>query len=261
MLPFLAFHDAGKPAPVPTSEPVTPAVTDAGDEEDGDEEIGEGEDGAEAGGVDDDVDVEGNDDADGDDEDADADADDDADDGEAVMANGIGVHEFPTRGRPPHRDAMEVDSPEVAAAQHQYHPPPPATAVRDSHLHPPPQTAAAQEAAHEHAQAQARSSALKSFVGGIFKRSDSSPRVRSRPLSTVAGGAAPGAGVGRTVSAPPGAAPGAPPPAGTISHPSSPAPLTPRVRTRDERSVDSLRGGIVGGAAVDDGGKRRARVE
>ncbi|RSH79062.1 uncharacterized protein EHS24_001992 [Apiotrichum porosum] len=123
------------------------------------------------------------------------------------------------RGRGRQRDEMEVDEPAAADDDNVAAP-----------SHPPDEAASASSS----------SRSIKSFVGGIFKRDSSAPSpavVRSRPLSTAssAGVASP------TVDA------------------VNVKPLTPRVRTREERSVDSLRAAMPTGVADD--GKRRARVE
>ncbi|WOO80198.1 Nuc-1 negative regulatory protein preg [Vanrija pseudolonga] len=149
-------------------------------------------------------------------------------------------------------ESMEVDSPTVRPSSSSGPPPPAATGPAPDGVHSPE----AQHADHHHR------GTLKSFVGGIFRRREDSSSgsasasghssdkqaahsdIRGRPLST----------------APDPQRLSVPAPTG------QPKPVTPRVRTRDERSVESLRT-RVGAAALTsprisvDDGKRRTRVE
>ncbi|BEJ14578.1 hypothetical protein CspHIS471_0403450 [Cutaneotrichosporon sp. HIS471] len=143
------------------------------------------------------------------------------------------------RGRPRERDGMDVDTPEV-----------------ETKLGP------SVDKLH----------GLKQLVGGILGRRDRSHsqdamhrtpqtapggQAHDRPVSaatsaTVTPGTARGNGNGHTVRS-------RPVPSPALDHSSPPKQLTPRVRTRDERSVESLRGvGMPPPVAVDDC-KRRAR--
>ncbi len=142
------------------------------------------------------------------------------------------------RGRSRQRDAMDVDPPDA----------------RD---------------APKRGQSADKGHGLKQLVGGLFHRRDRSRsqdpsaaqppagQAHDRPGSaatsaTVTPGPARGNGNGHTVRSRPVASP-------ALDHSSPPKQLTPRVRTRDERSVESLRGvGMPPPVAVDDC-KRRAR--
>lgn len=141
------------------------------------------------------------------------------------------------RGRPRQRDAMDVDTPD-------------------------PNRGRSADKGH----------GLKQLVGGLFGRRSRSRsqgpmhtapptapagQADARPGSattsaTVTPGTARGNGSSHTVRSRPVASP-------ALDHSSPPKQLTPRVRTRDERSVESLRGvGMPAPIAVDDC-KRRAR--
>lgn len=230
--PFQAFPDAGKAAPT-DSNPTTPAGVD----EDGDEAMARGSDYGSG-------------------DEAEEDDDDEDDEEDADVNGGIASQTTPTpgsasalpagdRGRSRARgDTMDVDSPEVRAARTAASP---ATAAAPVPALPVPAPNRRSMSAERPTVGTARG-ALKQFVGGIFRRNETVPttgpspekRLRSQPL-------------GRSSSATtsPAVAPST----------DTPKPLTPRVRTRDERSVDSLRGASPAAPVALDDGKRRARVE
>ncbi|CAK9787045.1 cyclin-domain-containing protein [Cutaneotrichosporon oleaginosum] len=139
------------------------------------------------------------------------------------------------RGRPRQRDAMDVDPPEPKRGR-----------------------------------SADKGNGLKQLVGGLFHRRDRSHSQDPTPTppkamagqahdppsaatsATVTPSSVRGNGNGHTVRSRPVASP-------ALDHSSPPKQLTPRVRTRDERSVESLRGvGMPPPVAVDDC-KRRAR--
>ncbi|TXT07394.1 hypothetical protein VHUM_03114 [Vanrija humicola] len=167
------------------------------------------------------------------------------------------VLDSPSQPAPQHpAEGMEVDSPTVRPSSSSVPPPPTGRAPPDG----------AHSSEHHAAADTHHRNTLKSFVGGIFRRREDSSSgsasasghssdkqsahssVRGRPLST------------------------APDPQRLSAPNAVPAPteqakaVTPRVRTRDERSVESLRT-RVGAAALTsprisvDDGKRRTRVE
>lgn len=227
--PFTLFPDAGKPAPTQDSTPATPVDAE------GEEAMGSG---SEYG-------------SDGDEDEEDCEANG-IEEGEAEVeveveaetraSEPIAVDE---RGRGRSRgNTMEVDSPEVRSTPALGQQPPSALSASAAALNSAssPQRAASTDSGKR----------LKQFVGGIFRRHEPAPtaaaspekRLKSRPL-----------GEASTTPSSTVVQPTHPPTAADM-----PKPLTPRVRTREERSVDSLRGAQALPVAVDDS-KRRARVE
>ncbi|EJT46756.1 hypothetical protein A1Q1_04721 [Trichosporon asahii var. asahii CBS 2479] len=247
--PFRAFPDAGKEAPT-DSQSATPVQTTGsvlGDEP---------PEGAEA---DEDMDEE----------------DDEMDSGsdeESPESGPTGQGAGPSRGRMPADQpadqadpAMEVDTP--AAESRQEPPPSAAPAVPGSVTEASPAApvltdrlvAEPTQAPIPHS---STSRSLKSLMGGMFKRSSDPPPSGSAP-----------SGLGGPASSSPKVLSGSPKPIvrskplasprlnGTPSENGS-KPVTPRVRTREERSVDSLRGGMPAAAPVGvDDSKTRARYE
>lgn len=144
-------------------------------------------------------------------------------------------------------DAMAIDSPTLTRGRR-------TGRLHDIEIDPSETTPQHVSAGTEERDAEEGSAArtsLKSLVGGIFRRRDDgsgsqgqdvpSPQVtRSRPLSSTSTAASPSVAYGAT---------------------DQPKPLTPRVRTRDERSVESLRVALVGTKSASEDSHRRARVE
>jgi len=242
--PFRAFPDAGKPAPTPQEDsmPATPVDGDGEEAMGSGSEYGSDEDeDCETNGVD--VDIE-----------AEAGAPEEAADApetEARATEPIVVDD--ARGRARSRgNTMEVDSPEVRSTPAPVKPPAPAPAAAPASA---PSSRTAQRGTSSDS-----AKTLKQFVGGIFRRGGHDTAHAPPPSAPAAASASPEK---RLKSRPVGEH--TPPSGGIVPQTSAdmaPKPLTPRVRTRDERSVDSLRGAQalappVGG----DDSKRRARVE
>lgn len=233
--PFRAFPDAGKEAPT-DSQSATPVQTtgsvlgdepaegDAGDDDEMEED---------------------------DDEGMDSGSDSDGPDGDPSD---------PSRGRR-HDPAMEVDTP---AAESHSSPIAPGSApgsVTEAAPAAPVLTDGPVET-HAAPAPSSTSRSLKSLMGGMFKRSSDPPSGASGPATSGSAATSTGASP-KVLSASPKPIVRSKPLAsprlnGTPSENGS-KPVTPRVRTREERSVDSLRG-MPAPVGVDDA-KTRARYE
>lgn len=240
MSPFRAFPDAGKEAPT-DSQSATPVQTTGsvlGDEP------------TEGADPEDDMDEE----------------DDEMDSGsyEESPEYGPTGQGGPSRGRraadqPDADPAMEVDTPAAESREEppSSAPPVPGSVTEASPAAPVLTDGPVAEPTHAPIPHSSTSRSLKSLMGGMFKRS-------SDP--TPSGGSGTASSSPKVLSASPKPIVRSKPLAsprlnGTPSENGS-KPVTPRVRTREERSVDSLRGGMPAAAPVGvDDSKTRARYE